>query len=149
MQDRIEQIIDLKAPIERVWRAVTDHQEFGEWFRVKLDGPFTVGEVSRGRITYPGYEHLKWRVIVQTMEPMRLFSFTWCPCEEGADIDYANEPTTLVEFKLEPTSGGTRLVVSESGFSSLPDDQRRVDAFRRNANGWELQADNIVKHVAS
>ena len=77
MNDRIEKRIELKAPISRVWRAVTDYREFGEWFRVKLDGPFVPGQVSRGRITYPGYEHVKWEAVVQKMEPERLFSFTW------------------------------------------------------------------------
>ena len=109
MEDRIEKTIELKAPVARVWRAVTDHQEFGEWFRVKLDGPFVVGEVSTGQITHPGYEHMKWEATVETMEPERLFSLRWCPYGGDPDVDYSNEPTTLVEFKLEPTTDGTRL----------------------------------------
>jgi len=60
MDERIEKRIERKAPVSRVWRALTDHREFGEWFRVKLDGPFVTGQVSRGQITYPGYEHVKW-----------------------------------------------------------------------------------------
>ncbi len=79
MNDRIEKRIELKAPVSRVWRALTDYREFGEWFRVKLDGPFVPGQVSRGHITYPGYEHVKWEAVVQKMEPERLFSFTWHP----------------------------------------------------------------------
>ena len=77
MKNRIEKRIELKAPVSRVWRALTDYREFGEWFRVKLDGPFVPGQVSRGQITYPGYEHVKWEAVVQKMEPERLFSFTW------------------------------------------------------------------------
>src|SRR5437660_8261007 len=77
--DRIEKRIELKAPLSRVWRALTDYREFGLWFRVKLDGPFVPGRVSTGWITYPGYEHLKWEAVVQKMEPERLFSFTWHP----------------------------------------------------------------------
>jgi uncharacterized protein YndB with AHSA1/START domain len=65
MSDSIEKRIELKAPLSRVWRALTDHREFGEWFRVKLEGPFKTGEVSRGRIAYAGYEHLKWEATVQ------------------------------------------------------------------------------------
>jgi uncharacterized protein YndB with AHSA1/START domain len=149
MQDRIEKTIELKAPVARVWRALTDHKEFGEWFRAVLDGPFEVGKVVRGRVTYPGYEHMKWEVTVQAMEPERLFSFRWCPLAIDPDVDYSNEPTTLVEFKLEPTSDGTRLFISESGFSSLPDDERRVAAFERNSQGWEAQTRNISDHVES
>ena len=96
MNDAIEKRIELKAPVSRVWRALTDHREFGEWFRVKLEGPFVPGQVSRGQITYPGYEHVKWEAVVQKMEPERLFSFTWPHPKsfEKADspLDYAEEP---------------------------------------------------------
>jgi uncharacterized protein YndB with AHSA1/START domain len=73
MNDRIEKRIELKAPVSRVWRALTDCREFGKWFRVKLEGPFVLGQVSRGYITYPGYEHVKWEAVVQKIEPERLF----------------------------------------------------------------------------
>ncbi len=148
MQDRIEKSIELKAPIARVWRALTDHREFGEWFRVKLDGPFVVGEVSRGQITYPGYEHLPWVVEVQAMEPERLFSFTGHPGAVDPDVDYSDEPTTLIEFRLEPTADGTRLVIVESGFSALPE-SRYSDALRMNDAGWAEQLKHIQSYVES
>ena len=108
MSDRIEKQIELKAPISRVWRALTDYREFGQWFRVRLEGPFVQGQVSRGSITYPGYEHVKWEAVVQKIEPERLFSFTW-PHPKSLDrdeysADYSNDPTTLVEFRLENTT---------------------------------------------
>lgn len=146
MKDRIEKSIDLKAPIARVWRALTDYREFGEWFRVKLEGPFVVGEIARGHITYSGYEHLKWHAKVQAMEPERLFSFTWHPYAVDPDIDYSGEPPTLVEFRLEPIADGTRLVITESGFSALPE-ERQPDALRMNEQGWETQTLNIKAHV--
>src|SRR3984957_18338947 len=100
MSDRIEKRIELKAPVSRVWRALTDYREFGEWFRVKLDGPFVAGQVSRGNITYPGYEHVRWEAVVQKMEPERLFSFTWHPYAIDPKTDYSKEAPTLVEFRL-------------------------------------------------
>ena len=150
MNDRIEKRIELKAPISRVWRALTDHHEFGEWFRVKLDGPFVPGQISRGQITYPGYEHVKWEAVVQTMEPERLFSFTWPQPKSIEKVDsprdYSNEPTTLAEFRLEKTASGTLLVLTESGFDNLPGD-RRLEAFRRNDGGWTEQIKNIGSYV--
>ena len=146
MEDRIEKRIELKAPVSRVWRALTDYREFGEWFRVKLDGPFVAGEVSRGRITYPGYEHLKWEVVVQKMEAERLFSFTWHPYAIDPKVDYSKEPQTLVEFMLEKTATGTLLLLSESGFDKIPAD-RRMEAFRMNDGGWTQQMKNIERHV--
>src|SRR5690242_4651723 len=129
--DRIEKRIELKAPVSRVWKAITDHEEFGQWFRVKLDGPFAAGQVSTGHITYPGYEHLKWNAVVQKMEPERLFSFTWHPYAVDESVDYSKEEPTLVEFRLEPVEGGTVLTVTESGFDKLPA-HRRDQAFRSN-----------------
>ena len=147
MQDSIEKSLELKAPVARVWRALTDYTEFGEWFRVKLEGPFVVGEISLGRITQPGYEHIKWEAMVLVMEHERLFSFEWYPYEFGPEIDYSDQPKMLVEFRLEPAPGGTRLEIKESGFDALPDDTRRIDAFRSNTRGWNEQARNIAAHV--
>ena len=149
MEDRIEKSIDLKAPIERVWRAVTDHEQFGEWFKVKLDGPFVVGAISTGQITYPGYEHLKWVVRVDAMEEMHRFAFSWRPFNDGENILTAKDCETRVEFILTPTEKGTHLVVSESGFSALPDDDRRLEAFRSNSDGWQHQIENIRSYVES
>ena len=148
MTNTIRKQIELRAPVSRVWRALTDHREFGEWFRVKLDGPFVAGEVSRGHITYPGYEHVQWEAVVQKLEPERLFSYTWHPYAVDPKVDYSNEPSTLVEFQLEKTANGTLLTITESGFEKLKDDQRRLEAFRMNEGGWTEQVKNIEAHVA-
>jgi uncharacterized protein YndB with AHSA1/START domain len=145
-QDRIEKQIELKAPVARVWRALTDYREFSEWFGVNLEGPFVPGQTSRGQMAITGYEHLKWEAVVQKMEPERLFSFTWHPYAIDPQKDYSEEPSTLVEFRLEPKSGGTLLTLTESGFSKLPAD-RRLEAFRMNDGGWAQQMKDIELHV--
>jgi uncharacterized protein YndB with AHSA1/START domain len=146
MEDQIQKSIELKAPMDRVWHALTDHEAFGSWFRVKLEAPFVPGGVSRGHITYPGYEHLKWEATVQRMEEPRVFSFTWHPYAVDPKVDYSDETPTLVEFRLEPISAGTRLTVIESGFSKLPP-HRYGDAIRSNSGGWEGQMKNIQSYV--
>jgi uncharacterized protein YndB with AHSA1/START domain len=147
MDHRIEKRMELEAPVSRVWRALTDHREFGEWFRVKLDGPFVPGQISRGHITFPGYEHVKWEAVVQKMDPERFFSFTWHPYSVDPKIDYSKEAPTLVEFRLEKTTSGTLLLLTESGFDKIPSD-RRVEAFRMNDGGWTEQMKNIESYVA-
>lgn len=146
MSDRIEKRMEIAAPVARVWQALTDHREFGEWFRVKLDGPFVPGRPSTGHITYPGYEHVKWHAVVQKMEAPRLFSFTWHPYAIDPKVDYSGEPPTLVEFRLEEIPTGTLLLLTESGFDKIPA-HRRAEAFRMNEGGWGQQMKNIERHV--
>ena len=146
--DRIERSVEISAPPDRVWRALTDYREFGRWFRVNLEGPFVTGKQARGRITYPGYEHLVMEVTVTAMEPTRRFAFTWHPYAVDPGADYSKEPPTVVEFTLTPTATGTRLVVTESGFDAIPA-HRRDEAFRMNSGGWSQQVRNIAEHVAA
>ena len=148
MNDRIEKQIEIAAPVARVWKALTDHTEFGQWFRVKLDAPFTPGQTTRGNITYPGYEHLAFEVAVQKMEAPRFFSYTWHPYPSEPNVDYSKETPTLVEFTLTQKGSGTLLAVVESGFDRIPA-HRRDEAFRMNDGGWAEQMRNIAAHVTA
>jgi uncharacterized protein YndB with AHSA1/START domain len=145
--DRIEKQIVLKAPRSRVWQALTDAEQFGTWFGVKLETAFVPGLPASGQITYPGYEHVRFEVQVERMEAERLFSFLWHPYAVDPKVDYSKEPSTLVEFTLEDAPGGTRLTVVESGFDRLPA-SRRDEAFRMNEGGWAEQVINIRNHVS-
>jgi len=144
--DRIEKNVLLKAPRARVWRALTNAGEFGTWFRVNLESDFAVGKNVEGNVTYPGYEHLRFTVSVERMDAEQLFAFRWHPAAVEPKIDYSQEPTTLVEFRLEEVADGTLLTVVESGFDSLPA-ERRAEAFRMNSQGWATQMENIKAYV--
>ena len=144
--DRIEKEILLKAPRSRVWRAITDSKEFGAWFQCVFTDPFRPGARVKGKITYPGYEHLTMDIVIEKMEPERLFSFRWHPGAPDPNVDYSKEPTTLVEFKLEDADGGTRLKLVESGFDAIPI-ARRAEAFKSNDGGWTEQMTNIEDYL--
>ena len=144
--NRIEKKILLRAPKARVWRALTNAQEFGTWFRVDLEGPFEVGRSVKGRITYPGKEHLVMEVTVERMDPEDVFAYRWHPYAIDPAVDYSKEPTTLVEFHLEEAPGGTMLTLAESGFDKIPAN-RRAEAFRMNDKGWSAQVEEIRRHV--
>ena len=145
--DRIEKQVVLKAAQSRVWRALTNVDEFNRWFRVNLTSVFKQGATVRGNITYPGYEHLTMELIVEKIEPERYFSYRWHPaaCTPGAD--YSREPTTLVEFFLEPGKDCTLLRIVESGFDKIPL-ERRAEAFRMNDGGWTEQIKNVERYLA-
>jgi uncharacterized protein YndB with AHSA1/START domain len=145
--DRIEKQVVLHAPRSRVWRALIDAREFGEWFRVRLESPIVEGATVRGQITHPGYEHLTMEIMVERIEPERYFSYRWHPYAVDPAVDYSTEPTTLVEFRLEDRGADTLLTIVESGFDRIPP-ARRSEAFLRNGDGWTQQADNIERYVA-
>lgn len=145
--DRIVRVVELNASIDRVWKALTDHKEFGAWFRVELDGPFVIGHWVTGRVTYPGYEGTEWRARVERMDHGQLFAFSWDPLEVSPDPHDSDVPLTRVEFRLEATESGTRLTIVESGFEDIPDHHRRSKALRLNREGWDIQSQHIADHV--
>jgi len=146
MEDRIEKRIEIAAPVSRVWQALTDSRQFGEWFLVKMDGPFVAGEPVAGQITHPGYEHVRMEIVVKAVEPETLFSFTWHPYAVDPKMDYSQEESTLIEFRLRAVPAGTLLTVTESGFDKIPAG-RRTEAFLRNDGGWAQQMKNIQAYV--
>lgn len=164
---RIEKSVELKAPVSRVWRALTDAGEFARWFGIKLDGPFVEGKAVSGTFDMDlneagimeyqkqhGLTPTKIKVpepgttfcTVGRIEPEQYFSFRWIPYGVDAEADPENEPTTLVEFHLAPTADGTQLTITESGFEHVPA-HRRERAFLMNSGGWAAQAENIKRYV--
>jgi uncharacterized protein YndB with AHSA1/START domain len=145
--DRIEKRIVLRAPRARVWRALADPVELGSWFGADFQGAtFAVGATVRGKVLYPGYEHLTMEIVIDRMEPERLFAWRWHPAAVDPAADYSREPMTTVVFTLEDAPEGTLLTVVESGFDRIPLD-RRVEARRMNDEGWAGQVRNIEAHV--
>jgi uncharacterized protein YndB with AHSA1/START domain len=156
--DRIEKKIVLHAPRKRVWRALTDSAEFGSWFGMKFDGPFLPGATMRGVIVpttvnaevakaQKAYEGLPVEILIERMEPERLFSFRWHPYAIERGVDYSAEPTTLIEFVLEEGADGVILTVTESGFEQIPL-ARRVKAFTANERGWGMMVKLLEGYVA-
>jgi len=156
--DRIRKQTLLKAPLERVWHAISDSKQFGTWFGVELDGAFAPGTRIRGKIVptqvdpdiarmQEPYSGTAFEVVIERIEPMRLFSLRWHPNAVDLDTDYSNEPTTLVVFELEAVDGGTLLTLTESGYDETPL-ARRAEAFKSNDQGWEAQMKLIAKYLA-
>jgi uncharacterized protein YndB with AHSA1/START domain len=155
--DRIEKRILLRAPLSRVWRALTNAREFGTWFGMKCDDPFAPGACIRGVVApstvnadvakaQAAYEGLPFEIIVEEMDPERLFSFRWHPFAVDRNVDYSAEPTTLVVFALEETDDGVLLTVTESGFDRVPL-ARRAQAFTANEAGWGMVVKLIEEYL--
>jgi uncharacterized protein YndB with AHSA1/START domain len=157
--DRIQKKIVLRAPVERVWNALSDSKQFGSWFGVRFDSPFVAGKPMVGKMTpttvdpavaqmQEPYTGMRFEFTVDRIEPMRFFSFRWHPFAVEPDFDYSSEPMTLVTFELEEVPEGTSLTITESGFDSIPV-ARRAQAFKSNEGGWTHQLQLIEKYVTS
>ncbi|HXW84587.1 MAG TPA: SRPBCC family protein [Candidatus Binataceae bacterium] len=156
--DRIEKRVVLKAPLARVWRAISDAREFGAWFGVEFDGQFAPGRQMRGTIvptkadpevakTQEPYRGKQFDFTVDRITPMHHFSFRWHPFAVEPGVDYSAEPATLVVFELTETPQGTELMITESGFDRIPL-ARRAKAFAMNEQGWSAQSTLIAKYLA-
>jgi uncharacterized protein YndB with AHSA1/START domain len=155
--DRIEKRVVLRAPRERVWRAIANAGEFGTWFGVELDAPFTAGAIVPARIVptqmdaevakaQEAYAGMPFEIKVERVEPESLLSFRWCPYDPGGETDISGLPTTLVEFVLDDHPDGTLLTITESGFDAIPVD-KRAQALTSNDEGWTIQARLIGKYL--
>lgn len=156
--DRIEKNVELRAPLDRVWRAISDANEFGRWFGIHFEGPFVAGASVTGVITptevddavaemqkpYAGLSDV-WEIVA--VEPPRRLAFRWHPFGAESGVDYATEPTTLVEFTLTETDDGVLLRIVESGFDAIPAHRRRT-AFEANTEGWTAQVELVRQYLA-
>jgi uncharacterized protein YndB with AHSA1/START domain len=156
--DRIEKQVLLRAPLERVWKAISDAKQFGTWFGIEFDAQFAPGATISGKIVptkvdeevakmQEAHAGLAFDTMVERIEPMRLFAFRWHPYAIEPGADYSKEPTTLVTFALEEVTDGVLLTITESGFDRIPLD-RRAEAFESNEHGWTIQATLIEKYLA-
>jgi uncharacterized protein YndB with AHSA1/START domain len=146
--DRIEKVTTFDASRSRVWRALTDYEQFNHWFGVALTKPFTPGAEVSGYNTHPKYSHLELTIWIESLEPERFFSFRWHPYAIEEGVDYSAEPTTLVSFTLEDAGSGTRLTIVESGFDAIPE-SRRAKAFSMDDRGWTAQIENLRRHLSA
>lgn len=156
--DRIEKQVLLRAPLERVWKAVSDAEQFGTWFGIEFDAQFAPGATVSGKIVptkvdeevakmQEAHTGIAFDLMVERMEPMRLLSFRWHPLATESGTDFSKEPTTLVTFALQEVADGVLLTITESGFDGIPLD-RRAEAFESNEHGWTVQARLIETYLA-
>ena len=145
MTNTITKTTHVNAPIDRVWRAISDHKEFGQWFKVALDQPFAAGQRSTGKMTYPGVEGFPWLAWVTAVEEPNRFAFDWVP-GDTIPADPETAARTSVEFRLAPEGDGTRVTIVESGFDGLPSGERE-HALRGNTEGWNIQTENLREYA--
>jgi uncharacterized protein YndB with AHSA1/START domain len=132
---RIDRTIELNAPPDRVWRALTNVDELSAWFQVRIEGTLSSGSEVWMTSTHPQHAGQRFRVRIAELAPPHRVVWEWHPGEVDPAIDYSREPRTTVTFSLEPSGRGTRLSVSETGFDAISL-ARRAKVYRDNTEGW-------------
>lgn len=141
MQDRIEQRVEISAPLDRVWDLVSTP---GWWVPTTSEEPpdRTVGH----RVVRESAKWGRFPVGVVDMRPQSYAAFRWASQSPGADLAPGN--TTLVEFFVAEAGDKVMVTVVESGFAALdvPDEVRQA-ALRDNTGGWESELASLVKRA--
>ncbi len=145
MENSIEKQITINAPLDKVWNALTDAKQFGQWFKVDLYSDFVAGKTTKGKNTSKGFE-MNMEFHIKDIKPQTYFSYAWIPFPIDQNFDYSKEEPTLVEFSLSEIKEGTLLKVKESGFNRITA-SRRAEAFKMHTGGWEAQLQNIEKFI--
>ena len=136
--DRIERVVELPHPPEKVWTALTTAEGLGGWFGRGAE----IDDLAPG-----GQARIQWGpddesiLVIQVVEPIRRFAYTW-PIE---GLPPSDPRRTYVEFLLEPIPTGTRLTVVETGFAQLPDDL--AAAHDANVTGWRKQLAELAAYL--
>jgi uncharacterized protein YndB with AHSA1/START domain len=139
----IEKDILIEAPIEVVWRFVTEPDQIRRWFADEAEIDLRVG--GQGRLAFRGHD--SYELQVEAIDPPRRFAFRWVRRPETV-VRSAN--SMLVEFILQPENGNTRLRVVESGFESIDwSDEEKARYADDHSNGWERIIRRLRDHAAS
>jgi uncharacterized protein YndB with AHSA1/START domain len=143
---RIDRTIEIKAPPERVWRALTSAAELSAWFQVTIEGEIAPGNEVWMTTVHPQHAGQRFRVRFVEMTPPRRFVWQWHPGAVDPSVDYSREPRTTVTFTLEPSGDGTRLSVAETGFDQISL-ARRAKVYGDNSQGWTEVLGWLRQHV--
>jgi len=132
---RIDKTIEIAAPPERVWRALTTTAEFSAWFQVSIEGEIAAGREVWMTSTHAEHQGQRFRVKFVELIPPRVVAWEWHPGEVDPEVDYSREPRTTVRFTLEPSPRGTKVTLAETGFDAISL-ARRAKVYKDNAQGW-------------
>jgi uncharacterized protein YndB with AHSA1/START domain len=132
---RIDRTIEIRAPPERVWQALTSSAELSAWFQVTIEGEIAPGNEVWMTSVHAQHSGTRFRVKFVELTPPVRFVWQWHPGAVDPNVDYSLEPRTTVTFTLEPCEAGTRLSVAETGFDGLSL-ARRAKVYGDNSQGW-------------
>lgn len=138
LTDSIERTLTLNATPDTVWPALATKEGVCRWFCDSIDGDWSPGQTVK----------LKWgdfgvTAKVQDVDPKTLVSYRWVPGSPDDSLPFSDDYTTLVEFRLSPSDGGSVLRVTESGFSRLPKEHWER-CLSDNSQGWDEELAKLV-----
>ena len=139
--NQIERDILIDAPMDVVWRIITEPDQIVQWFSKEAELDARPG--GPGRLRFPSGQ--SYQLQIEHVDPPRRFAFRWVQ-PEGAMVRADN--SLLVEFTLLPEAGGTRLLVIESGFDTIDwSDPKKAKYAEEHSGGWSRALDRLAEHA--
>ena len=134
----VRRTIRIAAPVEKVWRAVTEPEQISRWFgRTELDG---AGPGARGSITFDGYGRVS--LAIEAVDAPRLISYRWGNDDALGHLpDELDDHATVFTFTLKAVDDGTELTVVETGFDRTSNPASNM---AEHAAGWVEELDKLV-----
>jgi len=149
-QDAIIAEIQVSAPPERVFKAISDAGELPRWFSGGPDCPVKFWKMDarvggkysyateKGSLVINGVSEFECHGEIVECDPPRVLAYTWIG-------NWHDDPKsrTLVRWELAPSPGGTHVKVTHSGLASLP-------VVRKDySGGWPGVVEQLKKFVES
>ncbi|KQM82550.1 hypothetical protein ASE68_04035 [Agromyces sp. Leaf222] len=134
----VRRTIRIAAPVDKVWRAVTEPEHISRWFgRTELDG---TGPGARGSITFEGYGRVP--LAIEAVDAPRSITYRWGNDDASGTLpEELDDHATVFTFTLEPVADGTELTLVETGFDRTSDPRANM---ADHAEGWVSELDKLV-----
>lgn len=142
-KDQIQRTIDLPVDMSRAWRAISTPEGIANWFSDHVSFEAKVG----AEIVFDWDDYGINYGAVEAIDPPNRFSFRWLSGDAGLNIPIDVNNSTLVVMELTEIPNGTRLTVTESGFSNLPANMRKAE-YHKNESGWDYELKDLVNYLS-
>ena len=140
--DQIKRVVDLPVDISRAWRVISTPEEISNWFSDQVSFEVEVG----AEIVFDWDDYGQKFGRVEVIDPPHRFGFRWLAGDAGLKIPIEEDNSTLVMMELSEIPDGTRLTVTESGFSKLAAELQKSE-FLKNTSGWDYELKDLMNYI--
>lgn len=147
-RDAIVAEIQISAPAERIFAALTTPEQLQLWFHGGSECPMKTWKMDArpggsysyragtGSAAVDAIVEMECHGEIVECDPPRVLAYTWI-----ASWHENPKRSTLVRWELTPRAGGTHVKVTHSGLAELP------TAYKEYSDGWSGVVDSLKKYL--